>query len=89
VKPRELTELETELLVYCYKNGFNWAAFNGQSIRVFDTEEKPHLNYRAHQVKTSDGMTILGSPIHVPGLFRDVGYYVLDLSEIQQQISLF
>ena len=88
MKPRELTELETELLVYCYKKGFNWAAFNGQSIRVFDTEEKPELNYRSHQVRGEDGMTILGSPIHVPGLFRDLGYHVIKLSDIKQQLTL-
>ena len=89
MKARKLTHLEKELLIYCCETGYKWAAFNGQSVRVFDTDKKPHLNYRVHLVKRDDGMTVLGNPIIVPGLFKDVGYYVLDLSEIQQQISLF
>jgi len=89
MKARKLTHLEKELLIYCYQTGYKWAALNGQSVRVFDTDKKPHLNHRVHLVKRDDGMTELGAPIIVPKLFKDVGYYVLDLSEIQQQISLF
>jgi len=88
MKPRKLTHLEKELLIYCYQIGYKWAALNGQNVRVLRTDERPVLSGAMHHVKCIDGTTVLGDPIIVPRLFRDVGYYVIDLSEIQQQMTL-
>lgn len=44
-------------------------------------------NGRLHRYLRDDGVTILGEALHVPGAFEEVGYGVIQLSDLTQQTS--
>jgi hypothetical protein len=83
-----LTELELKILQHCADKGYTYAALNGNHVRVLEGGIKPILVGSMHRVE-SDEDTYFGETIFVPGLFKDVGYEVIELKDIQEQLSLF
>ena len=83
---RKLTTLEVDILLHCKQQGYKYAALNGHHVRVLN--KKPHLVGTLHRYLRDDGVTILGDTLDIPGLFNDVGYGVIKLSDLAKQIIL-
>ena len=83
---RNLTTLEIDILLHCKRQGYKYAALNGNHVRVLD--KKPYLIGTMHRYLRDDGVTVLGDSLYIPGLFNDVGYGVIKLSDLAKQITL-
>ncbi|HAM79578.1 hypothetical protein [Ornithinibacillus bavariensis] len=83
-----LSELELKILQHCANKGYTYAALNGSHVRVLEGNERPILKGAMHRVE-SDKETYFGETLFIPGLFQDVGYEVIELKDVTEQLSLF